>query len=304
MRWAVAAAVSVLAAVAWWASVDPPAPVAVSDEPPVSEAPGAAPSVARQVEARVVASPVSLRGAELDGEVAWLPDGSVRIDLALRRRFDHLLSALGEVSLAQVRSRLLSELTPVTTAERVAAVMTVFDRYVAYLEAVTRLQPEADARQRLQQAHDLRIERLGAETARAFFEDEERADAWSIARRELLTRGEATPEKLAELDALLPPEARAVVKEAAELRDTVDDTARFDAEGVSAEERRRLREAKVGAEAALRLGALDAERAKWNERVEALKARRRTLDEAQLEAVLERDFSEAERRRVRALLAE
>jgi lipase chaperone LimK len=79
---------------------------------------------------------------------------------------------------------------------------------------------------------------------------------------------------------------------------------------VSAEDRLRLRTAKVGAEAAQRLGALDDERAKWTARFEAFKAARRALepldaeDEKVLAALLERDFTEPERRRVQALLAE
>ncbi len=179
--------------------------------------------------------------------------------------------------------------------------MAIFDRYVAYLEAAGRVQPDPDPRRRLTQAHDLRVLKLGAEIARAFYEDEERADEWAISRRELVQNG-ATRESLAELDEKLPPEARQLAKDTAQLQDTVQDTARFDAEGVSAEDRRKLREAKVGAEAAARLGQLDDERAQWNARVEAIKAQRARLDAKQFDALLERDFTEPERRRIRALL--
>ncbi|MGV3625257.1 MAG: lipase secretion chaperone [Archangium sp.] len=312
MKWAVGAAGLVLvAAVVWWAWASAePAPIAVSaDQHTVTTATPVL-NNAREVEARVIASPPSLRDTELDGEISWLPDGSVRIDLALRRRFDHLLSAIGEVSVAQVRTRLENELKPVASADRVARVLEVFDRYVKYLDAASRVQPEADLKKRLAQAHALRVETLGAEIARAFYEDEERSDAWAIERRELIASGRATPEKLAELDAELPPEARAVVQEAAQLQDTVSDTAQFEAAGLNPEERRKVREAKVGAEAAQRLGELDEQRARWNSRLEAFKSKRTALepidaeDQKVLDAMLERDFSEPERRRVQALLAE
>ncbi|PZR15441.1 MAG: hypothetical protein DI536_08295 [Archangium gephyra] len=309
MKWGVAAAVLVLlAAVAWWASVDQPAPVAVAADQPVVADQRPVTNNAREVEARVVASPPSLKGTELDGEVSWVPDGSVRIDLSLRRRFDHLLSAIGEVTVTQVRTRLENELRPVASADRVARVLALFDRYVKYLDAAARIQPEPDLKQRLAQAHALRVETLGEEVTRAFFADEEAADAWAIERRALLQSGQATPEQLAELDAKLAPEARAVLQEAALLQDTVRDTAAFEAAGLNAEERRQVREAKVGAEAAQRLGALDEERAKWTARFEAFKAKRKALepldaaDEKQLDALLERDFTEPERRRVQALL--
>lgn len=260
---------------------------------------------AREVEARAIASPPSLKGAELDGEISWLNDGSVRIDLALRRRFDHLLSAIGEVSVAQVRTRLANELKPVAPVAHVTRVLEVFDRYVKYLDAAGRVQPEADLKKRLAQAHALRVEKLGEEVTRAFYADEEASDAWAIERRELIASGQATPEKLAELDAKLAPEAR----ETAVLLDTVNDTDQFEAAGLNADERRKIREAKVGAEAAQRLGELDDQRAKWTAKFEDFKAKRKALepidadDQKQLDAILERDFSEPERRRVEALLS-
>lgn len=299
-----------VAALAWWSFDEPSVAPQVLDPAPPNAQDVALITNAPQVEARVVASPPSLRGAELDGEIAWLPDGTVRIDLALRRRFDHLLSALGEVTLAQVRARFSDELAPVTTADRVNAVLAVFDRYVHYLEAAGRLQPDADPRKRLEQVHALRVATLGEEVTRAFFDDEERADLWAIERRELIARGEATPEALSKLDEQLPREARDTVEDARVLQEVVAQTAAFDEAGVSAEERRRLREAAVGPEAAARLGQLDDERAQWKARVAAFKAQRQALlpldaeDERVLEAVLERDFTEPERRRVKALVAE
>lgn len=311
MKWGVAAAVVVLlAAVAWWALASQPTPIVVSDDQPQDVDAPVPTNNAREVEARVVAAPPSLRGSELDGEISWLADGSVRIDLALRRRFDHLLSAIGEVSVSQVRTRLENELKPVASSDRVACVLEVFDRYVKYLDAAGKVQPEADLKKRLAQAHALRVEKLGSEIARAFYEDEEASDAWAIERRALIQSGQATPEKLAELDAKLAPEARAVVKEAAQLQETLDDTEQFEAAGLNAEERRQVREAKVGAEAARRLGELDDQRAQWNSKFEDFKAKRKALepidgdDQKQLDAILERDFSEPERRRVQALLSE
>ncbi len=295
MRWVfIAAAVALVGALLWWTpNVDTSKPTKSRGEVAAVAEPS------NELIARALAvsgSPASLKGAELDGEVSWYADGAVRLDLALRRRFDHLLSALGEVSLAQVRARLETELTPSAPAEHVRAVMAVFDRYVAYLEAVGRLEASADPKQRLEQLHALRVEKLGAELARAFFDDEERADTWAVERAALVRSGEATPESLAKLDEQLTPEARELLKDTQELRDAID------TEGLDADARRKQREDKFGPEAAARLGELDDERAKWNARVEAFRAQKETLDARELEQVLERDFTEPERRRVRALV--
>lgn len=302
MRWVfIAAAVALVGALLWWT---PEVEVAKPHVDAVDVPAASNEVLVRAIAESRAAAPPSLKGAELDGEVSWYADGSVRLDLALRRRFDHLLSALGEVSLAQVRSRLETELTPSAPVAQVRAVMAVFDRYVAYLEAVGRLQAAAEPKKRLEQLHALRVEKLGAELARAFFDDEERADTWAVERAALVRDGQATPESLAKLDELLTPEARELIKDTQTLRDVVDETAKFDAEGLDAEARRKVREAKVGPEAAARLGELDDERAKWNARVEAFRVQKQSLDASELERVLERDFTEPERRRVRELVLE
>lgn len=313
-RWpfAVAGAALVAALVFSWASGgDAPASSATADRGLAPLAPRQTSTTAAPDSVPVPETPPSLRGAELDGELGWNPDGSLRIDLALRRRFDHLLSALGEVTLAQVRARLAADVAPVATAAQLSAVLAAFDRYTGYLSAVDRLAPLADPKARLEKLHALRVELLGDEMARAFFEDEERADAWALERRALQARVDLSAEEkaaaLRELDLKLPAEARAFVQDATTLQQTLEETAAFEAGGASPEARRAAREARLGAEAAQRLGELDEQRAKWNARLEAFRKERAVLEpltdegRRRLDAVLERDFDEPERRRVRAL---
>jgi len=277
------------------------AAVAVAD---VHDAPGAP------------ATPPSLQGAEADGAVGWNPDGAVRLDGDLRRRFDFLLAGLGELTLAQVRARLERDVASIAPAERVARVMEAFDRYLAYLGGVSQLGGSGSlGESRLSELHALRVRVLGPEMARAFFEEDEQAAERTIDRQALLARSDlgedARREALAEVDDRRPPAEREALEREAQLQTTLAETTALEARAAGVEERRAVRAARLGATVAQRLVDLDDERARWAARVDAFRRARDAvladdvLDDASrrraLSGILERDFSEPERRRVRAL---
>jgi len=280
---------------------------ALSDQLPASETSGDA---LRPVE---VSSP-SLQGTDPDGAVGFGADGTVRVDRALRRRFDYLLSTLGEATLAQVRASLKADLKPVASASSAASALALFDAYTAYLQAVDQLRPLANM-DRLQVLHDLRVRALTAPVAQAFFEDEERVDAWALGSRATLSRTELSAQQRTDaqlaLAAGLSADARSTLDELVEIKRITDETAAFDASGASAQQRRVAREARLGTTAAQRLAELDAAHARWSARVAAFRVERdaleadATLDAAgrrrALETILSRDFSLPEGRRVRAL---
>lgn len=267
--------------------------------------------------AHASATPPSLQGAEADGAVGWNPDGTLRLDRGLRRRFDFLLAGLGELTLAQVRARLERDVASVAPADRAARVMEAFDRYVAYLGGVGQLRGGQGSlgESRLSELHALRVRVLGPQMARAFFEEDEQAAERTIDRQALLTRSDlsedARREALAAVDDRRPGAEREALDRGAQLQTTLAETAALEASAASAEERRAVRTARLGATVAQRLADLDDERARWATRVDAFRRARDAvladdaLDGASrrraLSGIVERDFSEPERRRIRAL---
>ncbi len=259
-------------------------------------------------------TPRSLQGADADGEVGWNSDGTVRLDRGLRRRFDFLLAALGEVTLGQVRARLEGDVASVAPPERAARVMEVFNRYVSYLERVSHLGGTTDV-ERLVELHALRVQALGPEMARAFFEDEEETDARTLDRRAVLERSDlgesARAAALAAVEERRPRPEREALERGALVQETLTQTAALEASGATPEQKQEARAARFGTTTAGRLADLDAERARWSARVDAFRRARDTVmaDEAldddsrrrSLGAILEHDFSAPEQRRIRAL---
>lgn len=76
----------------------------------------------------------SLRGTDLDGD--WVVAGprALRPDAALIRRFDHLLTAAGEVDLREMRRWIEREVTQQRDAATASQVLTAWDEHLAALQ--------------------------------------------------------------------------------------------------------------------------------------------------------------------------
>ncbi len=284
-----AALAAALGLSAWWwlgarapgagsaaSSTAPPAPAAAA-----ADADAASPSAVGGAPAAGPLAATSLRGSAADGEVRFAPDGSLVLDLALRRYFDYHLSLIGERDPAQIRALLRDSLSARFAPAQVERVLAHFDRYVAYLQAVSQagiaaLQHPAE---RLAAAQRLRREMLGEAMAAAFFAEEDARAAYALRRFEIARDPALNAEqKRAKLEALAR-ESGDSARTAAMLPELA---AEHDAGLVqserSAAERRAEREALWGAGAAQRLAALDAQRADWDARVRAYLAARAKLD--------------------------
>jgi hypothetical protein len=151
--------------------------------------PPAAAQGARSVEQ--VRASGSLRGSDLDG--AWVL-AKLQTDPALSRRFDHLLTALGEVDAAEIRRWIGAEVTREHGPATAAQVLIAWDEHLALLQnkptpgqetgtsyltqpppkpvrsppvvprALLLPEPSASAEQ-LQTLHTQRVEKFGAEAA-------------------------------------------------------------------------------------------------------------------------------------------
>ena len=147
------------------------------------------------------------------------------------------------------------------------------------------------------------------------FSDEDAIVAFGLAERRIADDPSlGDTERAQRLEALLaeaPEPIRAARAEALAPAQLARDEAVLRAQGGDAEAVQRLREERVGAEAAERLAALDTERAAWRDRVAAYRAERATIDAdpalgdaaraSAVEALRASRFSGAERLRIDAL---
>lgn len=200
-------------------------------------------------------------GSEPDGEVSEVSPGVLRIDRALRARFDYHLSDASERDwangLVETRVRLLAGANMSgETQQRLAA---TFDAYVRYLEAGQNepaLEGAAPSA-RLARVMDLRRELLGDEIADAFFADEERIDAVFARRAEAPASARQSPdEQEREMEATLPDDAQRARQDASLFARAFAEEQALRQAG-RAGEIPALRERLLGAAAAERLAALD-----------------------------------------------
>ncbi|GAA6140659.1 hypothetical protein NBRC116584_04770 [Hydrogenophaga sp. 5NK40-0174] len=233
----------------------------------------------------------SLRGASLDGGWGHWDGQQLHPSLALRQRFDQLLTTQGEATLEELRA-LVQHLAATDLGEAGAqTVLTQWDAYVKLLASVGETRVDLQNPQswlaELQRLQRLRAAALGPQWARAFYADEEQA---LVDRVQAMTTN-AAPSSPAE------PSPRQLLD--------ADPSA-------DAADRFRQREAALGTAAAQRLEALDQEEAAWQVRLQAARAalgelaQAAELSDAQRQQAIEQymaqQFKPEEQMRAKALL--
>lgn len=161
----------------------------------------------------------SLRGSDLDGD--WVV-AKLQTDPALSRRFDHLLTALGEVDAAEIRRWIGAEVTRELDAATAAQVLIAWDEHLAGLQnkpipgqeagnnyptnpppkhvrnppvpprALLLPEPMASTEQ-LQTLHTQRVERLGAEAAERLRTEDAARWAWQRRLAQARTQWQSLP---------------------------------------------------------------------------------------------------------------
>ena len=241
----------------------------------------------------------SLRGVQPDGGFRLDAQGRLMPDRAVRRRFDQLLTTLGEASIEELGALLQQQArTELGSEDGAAQVMAVWERYLQLQRQLapaggTSSPPTADSLTlALQERARQRRLVLGNDWAEAFYGDEEAA-----------------------LQARLSSEAEAAASPAPG-RDsqatTLPSVARAPQPGEDLAALQRQREATLGPEAAARLQALDQAQAAWAQKVtEARSQVTRLQGAAELSAVqrqqaidqlIESRFAPQDRLRARAVL--
>lgn len=259
--------------------------------------------------------PASLQGTVSDGGVTLDASGRLLPDLALRRLYDHFLSSIGERSIDEIRALLAARLDAITTPEGKRQALEAFERYLRYLREVDGASARLSSlplRERLQALSDLRRQYLGSEMAGAFFNDEEAYQRYTLDSRDLADDTSLSADERAarqrELTAELPDPVRQPLLEQQRVEADLADAQAIDMLASDADERHRLRTERYGEEAAARMELLDRERAAWDARLSAYRSERarvQALDaaarQAALDAYLQRNFNDAEQRRIRSL---
>ncbi|KAF0806642.1 lipase chaperone [Alcanivorax xiamenensis] len=262
--------------------------------------------------------PPSWRGTRPDGALAEDEKGNLIINEALRRRFDYVLSALGEEDLDTLKARLAADFEARLSPSAAARAWALLQQYLGYREALAELTPPAQEpaalRHSLEQRRALRDRFFDAATAEAFFGFEDRYADFALQRRRILEDeelGEATrAERLEALEATLPPELREQVRASREPMRVREEIQALRNEGASSQRIDQLREQRLGREAADRLAELDQRRALWQSRYEDYREQRRVIlesglapsdQQAEIERLRERLFETGERRRVEVL---
>lgn len=162
----------------------------------------------------------SLRGSDLDG--GWVVT-KLQTDPALSRRFDHLLTALGEVDAAEIRRWIGAEVTRQHGPATAAQVLLAWDEHLARLQnkptpgqeggntypanpphkplrsppvvprAVLLPEPSASAEQ-LQTLHRQRIDKFGTDAAERLRAEDAARWAWGHRLAQARTQLQAVPE--------------------------------------------------------------------------------------------------------------
>ena len=127
----------------------------------------------------------SLNGSLPDGAVNLDEHGQVIADKDLHRLFDHYLSAMGEMSVDEIKHRLLSVSSDFLSLNQLEQVRDLFDQYVNYLAETENfalsLAPDLSMKDRLLAIKAHREQMLGKSLSEAFFAEEHAYAQWVMA---------------------------------------------------------------------------------------------------------------------------
>ena len=236
----------------------------------------------------------------------------------LRQTFEAMLfEATGGTDmrdLAVLKTRLLALVPRYFPAQYAARATALLERYVDYRVALGGLTPPTDPAdpRALRTAIDLRQQtrarHFTSEEVEALFAQEARLDSYTLARIEIERNSALTAAQkqagLKDAERELSDAQRAERKAATAHLDVASQTASFDAQGATANERYAQRRAQYGDAAATQLAQLDREERDWQARLsDYAAAQARKASPEQLQLLRQQLFSQQEQLRIEAALA-
>ena len=245
-------------------------------------------------------------------------NGDTFLSPDLRHTFEAMLfEATGGSDLrdlALLKKRLTALVPSYFPAQYIARATALMERYVDYRVALGNLKPPTDPgdpralRAALDARQQAREQHFTGQEYEALFAQEARLDRYTVARIEIERNSALTaPQKQAALkDAERGlSDAQRTERDAATAHINVaSQTAGFDAQGTTANERYAQRRAQYGDVAAAQLGQLDGEERDWQARLsDYAAAQARKASPEQLQLLRQQLFSQQEQLRVEAALA-
>ena len=299
----------------------------VASAPKATQSPTAAQAPSDLVSSQVAPLPAALaplppsfKGTQVDGSFQVDGAGNLIITGDIRHIFDYFLSAYGEESLQdsvkRLRAYIASQL-PQPAQEQAQALLSQYIDYKRELVLLERDLPQLanlDAlRQRESAVQALRARLFTADAHQAFFGSEEAYNQFTLQRLAIQHDDKldaaAKGAAMDQLRASLPPDLQESVMP--QLQSELHaQTEQLRAQGASAEAVRALRQQLVGAEATIRLEALDQQRAGWKQRIATFAAAKAQIQnqkglsdgdkETAIQQLANEQFNENERLRLDA----
>jgi lipase chaperone LimK len=256
-----------------------------------------------------------------DGQLAATSRGALRINLALRERFDYHLTTRAQRDSQQLLKQLKHDLARHLPPRAQQQALSLFGRYRGYCAALAELRPlgeEADIAARLQLARQLRADYFSPVEIAAWFGEADRYDFYSLARRTLLagpaTDRQALQLRLVTVEGMLPIESRRLRQASLHHLNVMRSEQTLRQNGAGSQEIDRWRQQHLGAPAAMRLAQLDREQQDWQQRLSRYQQARRVLSatigvasagyQVQLDALRASMFSPPEQLRLAVLTGE
>lgn len=233
----------------------------------------------------------------------------------LRFKLEMLLLEAGEADApAALKQRLTARVAQAFPAAEQERALALLNRYVDYRVALGAVKPPADLgdpralRAALEARLRLRERYFDSAEQQALFASEEALDRFTLARLEIERNGALTAAQqqaaVRQAESELGEAQRAARSDALAHEAVAAQTAAFDRQGSSAQQRHAQRRSEHGDAAADRLGQLDTEERHWHARLDAYTgARQAHAGPAQLEQLAQQLFSAEERLRVDAALS-
>lgn len=262
----------------------------------------------------------TFRGAAVDGALRTDHRGNLVIDMQLRHWIDFHLTAMGEISLAEIKLVMQQQIRELPQPGQQQA-LDLLNAYMGYLaalddyeleEARRLVEPQvSDVEARFRWQQRLRRQWLEPLVVEAFFAGEESIDEYTLAAQRLRKDG-ASAEELTALEATLPEPIREMRAESRQVISMAENESSMKEQGATTEEIQQWRVQEYGVEAAERLAQMDSRQSEWQQRLRGYQRYQQELTEKNLptseqDKLLKnyqsRHFDQSERKRLNAAIS-
>jgi lipase chaperone LimK len=231
----------------------------------------------------------SLDGTTPDGNIKTASNDVLVVDAELGRLFDYYLATVGEQPLDAIRAEIENELDRRLKPRAAREAKHLLARYLDYKRALADVEKNAQlaggsvdaVRGRLTAMQQVRARFFSAAESQGLFGFDDAYDMDAVTRLEIgqdhSLSDAQKQERLAALDAALPPAVREARDAPLKIIKQEEAVAKMRAEGASEDDIYRMRAANLSPEAAARFAEVDQEETTWKSRITSYLAERNKL---------------------------